>query len=129
MKKYRAAAVLMIVHGGCMEIGGALCAFPALLLGTDAFDVGRHFAFQLPYFQENLMLMLVCGAIYGALRVTGAIGLLKKRMWGLALSGINCVLTLALMMFLLPAGILDGLLAGSALVLLLMGYFENRKIA
>jgi hypothetical protein len=29
-------------------------------------------------------------------------------MWGLVLSVINCVVTIALMMFLLPAGIMDG---------------------
>ena len=49
-------------------------------------------------------------------------------MWGLALSVINCVITLALMMFLLPAGIMDGLLAGSALVLILMQYFGDKRI-
>ena len=129
MKKYRIAAVLMIIHGGCMELGGFFCALPALIFGTDAFDVGQYFAFKLPYFQENLLLMLAMGAIYGALRLTGAVGLLRNRMWGFALSVVNCALTLALMMFLLPAGIMDGLLAGSALVLLLMGYFGDRKIA
>ena len=61
-------------------------------------------------------------------RLIGAIGLLKNRMWGLALSVINCVITLALMMFLLPAGVMDGILAGSALVLLLMQYFGDKKI-
>lgn len=74
-------------------------------------------------------MMLGMGAIYGALRLTGAIGLLRGRMWGLVLSVINCVVTLALMMFLLPAGIMDGLLAGSALVLMLMGYFGDKEIA
>lgn len=58
----------------------------------------------------------------------GAIGLLKNRMWGLALSVINCVITLALMMFLLPAGVMDGILAGSALILMLMQYFGDKKI-
>ena len=61
-------------------------------------------------------------------RLIGAIGLLKNRMWGLALSVINCVITLALMMFLLPAGVMDGILAGSALVLMLMQYFGDKKI-
>ncbi len=49
-------------------------------------------------------------------------------MWGLALSVINCVITLALMMFLLSAGVMDGILAGSALVLMLVQYFGDRKI-
>jgi hypothetical protein len=32
------------------------------------------------------------------------------------------------MMFLLPAGIMDGILAGSALILILMGFYGDRKI-
>jgi len=32
------------------------------------------------------------------------------------------------MMFLLPAGIMDGILAGSALILILMQYFGDKKI-
>ena len=61
-------------------------------------------------------------------RVIGAIGLLKNKMWGLALSIINCILTMALMMFMLPAGIMDGILATSALILILVQYFGNKKI-
>ena len=44
------------------------------------------------------------------------------------LSVINCVITITLMMFLLPAGIMDGILAGSALVLILIQYFGDKKI-
>ncbi len=128
MKKYRIAAVLMIIHGGFMEIGGVLCMIPALMLGTDKFDIGQYFEFKLSYFQENLYLMMVMGAIYGVFRLIGAIGLLRNRMWGLVLSVINCVITVALMMFLLPAGIMDGILAGSALVLILMQYYGDKKI-
>ena len=32
MKRYKIAAWLMIIHGGFMEIGGVLCALPALIL-------------------------------------------------------------------------------------------------
>lgn len=128
MKKYRIAAVLMIIHGGFMEIGGVLCMIPALMLGTDKFNIGQYFEFKLSYFQENLYLMMVMGAIYGVFRLIGAIGLLRNRMWGLVLSVINCVITVALMMFLLPAGIMDGILAGSALILILMQYYGDKKI-
>lgn len=129
MKKYKIAAILMIIHGGFMELGGVFAMIPALMLGTDQFDVGKYFSFKLPYFQENLYMMMVMGAMYGVLRLIGAVGLLKNRMWGLALSLINCVITLALMMFLLPAGIMDGVLAGGALVLILLQYFGDKKIA
>ena len=73
-------------------------------------------------------LMLIMGMLYGIVRVIGAIGLWKNRMWGLALSIINCVITMALMMFMLPAGIMDGILACSALILILTQYFGDKKI-
>ena len=62
------------------------------------------------------------------IRLIGAIGLLKNRMWGLVLSVIICIITITLMMFLLPAGIMDGIFAGSALILILMGFYGDRKI-
>lgn len=128
MKKYKMAAILMIIHGGFMELGGIFAMIPALLWGTDKFDIGKYFEFKLPYFQDNLYMMMVMGAIYGVLRLIGAVGILKNKMWGLVLSVINCVITLALIMFLLPAGIMDGIFAGSALVLILVQYFGDKKI-
>ena len=111
-----------------MEIGGVFCFIPAMLLGTDKFDIGQYFSFKLPYFQDNLNMMIVMGAIYGVVRVVGAIGLLKNKMWGFMLSVINCIITMALMMFLLPAGIMDGVLASSALILMLTQYYGNKEI-
>ena len=128
MKRYKIAGWLMIIHGGFMEIGGVLCALPALILGSGKFDIGQYFSFKLQYFQDNLYMILFMGAIFGVMRIIGAIGLLKNRMWGLALSVINCVVTMILMMFMLPFGIQDGLLACIALVLILTQYFGNRKI-
>lgn len=128
MKKYKLASILMIIHGGFMEIGGVFCMIPDLILETDKFDIGQYFEFKFPYFQDNLYMMMVMGAMYGVLRLIGAIGLLKNRMWGLALSVINCVITISLMMFLLPAGIMDGILAGSALIFILIQYFGDKKI-
>ena len=128
MKKYKIASVLMIIHGGIMEIGGCLSLIPIFLLGNSQFDMSEYFSFIVPYFQENMQLMIVIGGIWGAIRLVGAIGLLKNRMWGFVLSVINCVLTLALMMFMLPAGIIDGVLAGTALILMLLSYFGNKKI-
>ena len=128
MKKYKIAAIIMIIHGGFMELGGVFCMIPALLLGTDKLDIGQYFEFKLQYFQDNLYMMMVMGAIYGVLRLIGAIGLLKNRMWGLALSLIVSTITITLMMFLLPAGIMDGILAGSALTLILMQYYGEKRI-
>ncbi len=122
MKKYKIAAILMIIHGGFMEILCSLMMIPAILSGAGE---SSFVGFNLEYFRENLNLMIVAGVIFGVLRVIGAVGLLKNRMWGFALSVIISSITLALMMFLLPAGIVDGILAGGALVLMLMQYFGD----
>lgn len=127
MKKYKIASVLMLIHGAFMEVGGCLCLIPMLVAG-DRFDTNQYFSFIVPYFRENMNLMLVMGAIYGVARIIGAVGLWKNRMWGLALSVVNCVITMALMMFMLPAGIADGILAVTALVLILTQYYGDRKI-
>lgn len=128
MKRYKAASILMLIHGGFMEIGGCLCLIPILLSGSDAFGVGRYFSFIVPYLQENMYLMLAIGLLYGVMRVMGAIGLWKNKMWGLILSIINCVITMALMIFMLPAGIMDGIFACSALLLILTQYYGDKKI-
>lgn len=128
MKRYKIASLLMIIHGAFMEIGGCFCLIPVFVLGSDKFDINQYFSFIVPYFQENMNLMLVMGMIYGIVRVIGAIGLWKNKMWGLALSIINCVLTMALMMFMLPAGIMDGILACTSLILILTRYFGDKKI-
>lgn len=78
--------------------------------------------FALPYLQDNLYLMMAMSGVFAALRVIGAVALWRNRLWGLVLSLINCVVTLVLMIFLLPAGIADGLLSGTALVLILHGW-------
>ena len=128
MRKYRIASFLMIVHGGFMELGGAVCFICAMLLGQDKFDIGKYFSFKLPYFEENLYMMIFLGAIYGTARMIGAVGLLKNRLWGVVLSVINCTVTIILMMFLLPSGLIDGLLAYSALILILTQYFGEKEI-
>lgn len=128
MKNYKIASILMIIHGGFMEIGGCLALIPVLILGSDKFNIEQYFSFIVPYFQENLYLMMVMGAIYGMVRIIGAIGLLNNRMWGLVLSVINCIITMALMMFMLPAGIVDGIFACSSLILILLQYFGDKKI-
>ena len=63
MKKYKLAAFLMIIHGGCMELGGVFCFIPALILGTDKFDISQYFSFQLPYYQDNPLLAALFGGI------------------------------------------------------------------
>ena len=128
MKRYKLAAILMILHGGLLELGGCLSALPLFFMQPGSAGPEQYFSFIVPYFQANLPLMLAIGGIWGAVRLIGAIALLKNRMWGFVLSVVNCVLTMALMMFMLPAGILDGFLACAALILMLSEYFGKKKI-
>lgn len=128
MKNYKIASILMIIHGGFMEIGGCLALIPVLALGSNSFNVDQYFSFIIPYFQDNLYLMIIMGGIFGIVRLIGAIGLLKNRLWGLALSVITCIVTMILMIFMLPAGIIDGIFACSALILILIQYFGAKKI-
>ena len=59
------------------------------------------------------------------LRVLGALGLLRNQLWGLGLSLVNCIVTLILMVFSLPAGLFDGVLSGTALVLILFAWLSH----
>ena len=63
MKKYRTAAILMIIHGGLMEIGGFLFMMSALIFGFS--NAGQYFEFKLQYFQDNLYMMSVMSLIFG----------------------------------------------------------------
>lgn len=99
-----------------------------LLMGIDSSVLAHGFSFIVPFFNEHLYLMMVMSGAFGALRTVGAIGLLRNRQWGYWLSVTNCVVTLTLMIFMLPAGIADGLLSGTALVLLLMARFGKAPI-
>ena len=128
MKKYKIASVMMMIHGAFMEIGGCFCLIPIFILGADKFNINEYISFIVPYFQENMDLMLIMGMLYGIVRVIGAVGLWKNRMWGLVLSILNCIITMILMMFMLPAGIMDGVLACSSLILILTQYFGDKKI-
>jgi len=42
-EKYKIAAVLMIIHGSFMELGGIFAMIPALLIGADTYDIGQYF--------------------------------------------------------------------------------------
>ena len=58
-----------------MEIGGCLALIPVFVIGSDKFDINQYISFIVPYFKDNMNLMLVMGAIYGVVRVIGAVGL------------------------------------------------------
>lgn len=127
-RQIRWAAGLQLAQGALME-GLPFLGLPVLIaLGVDASSLARGFSFIVPFFDDNMFLMMAISGIFAALRITGAIGLLKNRMWGYSLSIVNCSVTIALMMFMLPAGIADGLLSGAALVLLFLAKYGTTPI-
>ena len=128
IKRYKIASIIMIIHGAVMEVGGCLCILPIIFFKSDTLINDNAISFVVPYFNDHLFLACLAGTIYGFVRIIGAIGLRKNKMWGFVQSVINCVITLALMMFMLPAGIIDGILAGVALILILQAYFGDKEI-
>jgi uncharacterized membrane protein (DUF2068 family) len=100
-----------------------------LALGVPQSAVTDHAqVFALPYLDDNLYAMMAMSGIFAALRITGAVALWRDRLWGLALSLTIGILSLGLMVFLLPAGIADGVLSGTAVVLMLIAWFGDRPI-
>src|SRR5699024_7484332 len=128
-RRLRVAATLQLVQGVAMEGLAFLGLLVLLTLGIDQATVtDRAHVFALPYLQDNLYLMMAISGVFAALRVIGAIGVLRNRMWGLVLCTTTCVLTLALMTFMLPAGIVDGVLSGGAFVLILLARYGAAPI-
>ena len=125
-KKLKTAAILMIIHGAMIEAIPSLLMMPSIASGLGGTEMPSIFAID--FFKDNLMLMMPMAVMFGITRVIGAMGVLKNRMWGFYLSVINCVITMNLMLFMIPAGIADGILACSALILLLIGYFGKQTI-
>lgn len=110
-----------------MEAGTSLFMMPLVSkFGVDSSI--REKVFAVDFFRDNIVLMMAMGFIFGIVRVIGAIGVLKNRMWGFVLAVINCIVTMIVMFFMIPSGIADGILACSALILLLMGYYGKKEI-
>lgn len=122
------AAALQLVQGVLMEGLPFLVLGVLLAIGIESEVVSHGFSFIVPFFNEHLYLMMAMSGVFAALRIVGSIGLLKNRMWGYALSLINCSVTLVLMIFMLPAGIADGILSGAALLLLLFARYGKTPI-
>lgn len=126
-KKFKIAAILMIIHGAMMEALTGIAMFP-LAIKSGMNDAALPFIFAIDFFRENILFMLPMAVIFGVVRVIGAVALLKNRKWGFVLSVINCIVTMNVMLFMIPSGIADGILACTALILLLCGYFGKEEI-
>jgi hypothetical protein len=119
MKRYKAAAIIILIHA-IVEIGGFLSMLPIWIMGAEPSEF-------LP-FDPPTADFAIAGLLWGVFRAIGVFGLWRGRMWGFSLSVINCVIALILMMDMLPFGIMDGILAGTALILLLTQYFGKKEI-
>ena len=125
-RQYRWAAGLLLVQGVLMEGVVFIGVLVLLVIKIPQASIAEHAdVFALPYLQDNLYLMMAMSGIFAVLRVLGALGLLRNQLWGLGLSLVNCIVTLILMVFLLPAGLLDGVLSGTALVLILFAWLGH----
>lgn len=118
MKRYKIAAILIIVHG-IIEIGGFFSLLP-LWFGLEQ---GEWVPFDPPPAD-----VAIVGVIWGVIRIIGGVGLLKNLKWGLALSVIVCTIAIAKMIDVLPFGIMDGILGGTALILMLTQYFGKKSL-
>lgn len=128
-RRLKWAAALLATQAVLLELAAALGLVVALALGLQETAITDHVdIFALPYLNENLYLMMGMSGIFGTLRLIGAIELWRGRLWGLALSLINGTVTMVLMIFMLPAGILDGVLTGTALVLMLTAWLGNKPV-
>ena len=119
MRQYKIAAIIIIIHGS-IELAGFFSVLPLWFFGAEQ----DEFIFFEPPSAE----IIFVGVIWGVLRLTAGIALFKNKMWGLALSVITCSVALSTMLTILPFGIMDGVLAGSALILILTQYFGKKKI-
>ena len=110
----------MLIHGGFMEMADSHSPF-----GQRRLWRWPVFLFYCPLFAGKH----VSHACHrSAVSVVRAIGLWKNKMWGFVLSIFNCVITMTLMIFMLPAGIMDGIFACIALLLILTQYYGDKKI-
>jgi len=118
MKRYRAAAIIIMIHG-LIEIGGFFSVLP-IWLGAEPSE--------LVPFDPPAPEIVIGGIVWGALRIIGSIGMLKNLKWGLALSVINCTIAIAKMFEVMPFGLMDAVLGGAALILMLTQYFGKKKL-
>lgn len=121
MRALRVACALMVLHA-VAEFSGVLA--PMLLGGrTTGFS---PFAWEFLRDQSGPMALL--GVVFGVLRLIAVLGIWRNRLWGLVLGLVMSVVTLVLMVFMLPSGVMDAVLTAPTVVLLLAGWLGNRPI-
>ena len=120
MNHIRSASTVLFIHG-------VIETFSSLMSFAPSDKIKNHI-FALPFLKENLITVGAVGAIFGILRIIAAIGLRRERLWSWYLAVVMCVITLALMIFMVPSGIGDGILTGLAIVWLLIGRYGREGL-
>ncbi len=111
----------MVLHA-LAEFSGVVA--PLLLRGrTSGFS---PFAWE--FLQGQAGPMAVLGVVFGVLRLIAVVGVWRNRMWGLGLALLMVAVTLVLMVFMLPSGVMDAVLVAPTAVLLLVGWLGQRPI-
>jgi len=118
MRRYKAAAIIIIIHG-LIEISGFFAVLP-IWFGAEPSPL-------IPFDPPSLE-VLIGGVIWAALRIISGIGLLKGYKWAFVLALINCVLAISAMFEIMPFGLMDATLGGAALILMLTQYFGKQKL-
>ena len=120
MKHLKYAAITLSIHGSLEIVGGLMALLPV--------SKTKDYIFAMPFLRDNLIMIGVIGIIFGLLRIAAAIGLWRNLLWSWWLAMIICIITLILMIFMVPSGIGDGILAGLATVWLLIARYGKLKI-
>ncbi len=114
------AAALLLLHG-LIEV------VPAVFLFVPAGDFAPQFIIGdiAAHWQMTLGFSVICGL----LRLAAGAGILRKMLWGWLLGIILSVITLTVLTWFLPMGVMDALFSGPVLLLLLIGRFPDTKIS
>jgi hypothetical protein len=107
------ASVLILSHG-LIEVLSLVWLF---------LPTSFHFAFE--ELNQSWQATMVVGVVMGLMRITAAAGLFMNQMWAWVLGLLLSVITITMLTLYLPAGATDSILAGGALVLLVVGKFHG----
>jgi len=75
--------------------------------------------------EQNTQVIGMFGALWGISRLIAATGAWSLRKWGILLGIILSMITLVAAIMIIPAGVMDTILALPALILLLYAWFGN----
>jgi hypothetical protein len=114
----RGGSALLIVHG-LLEV------LPVLMLLSPNVPA-PHFSFE--GVADAWPATAIVGVVLGLLRLAAAGGILANRLWGWVLGVLLSTVTFAMLTLYLPFGVADAVLAGGALLMLIVARYGNLRI-